>query len=184
MHWDDSGNSHLGCISTKGSETTRPKICVQKQIKELTSWENTLKHIRVLSTQFIYQKTDLNLHTIRHVLLPLPNTHRDQRVHTLGYTSTNRLETSKPGHITTETTNLKPCSLCLQRDQRPHTLRNIPTNRSGDSHHGIYSRTLQRPYTTTTRSEISNPATDIHKNIRDKTCYEKDPETDGRTNIL
>lgn len=45
-------------------------------------------------------------------------------------------------------------------------------------------RTLQRPYTTTTRSEISNPATDIHKNIRDKTCYEKDPETDDRTNIL
>ena len=33
---------------------------------------------------------------------PPPNTQRDQRVHTLGYTSTNRLETSQPGHVTTK----------------------------------------------------------------------------------
>ena len=168
--------------------------CVQKQIKELTSWENTLKHIRVLSTRFIYQKTDLNLYTIRHVQLPPPNTHRDQRVHTLGYTSTNRLETSQPGHVTTkrpqtsnpavyafkETRDLILWEIYQQTDQGTHIMGHTPEHFRDHIQPQLDQRSqvLQQIFTRT--SEIRHTMKKIQKQMTERISCDIYPQRDQR----
>lgn len=118
-------------------------------IKELTSWENTLKHQSPFNLGHIYQRKQIWIFTPLDILL-LSNTHQIREFTPWDIPQQTELETSKPGHITTETTNLKPHQQSMP-SKRPETSYSEIYQQTDQGTHiiGYASQTLQRPYTTT-----------------------------------